>query len=112
MDKKIWFRDSDTSSKAESAAAADDIYLWVSSAPDSSYPMNKAYVRARSLLGLTRIRKNRDGKPGCVYESIVQTDCKLNSWTASLVSKYTPGGLLDWAVILREFAELKSKQAK
>lgn len=67
LDKKIWFRESDIDGNVEEDQ--NDIYLWITSAPDSFWPMNKKYVRADALIGLSRIARRKDG-PGCYYETI------------------------------------------
>ena len=110
LDKKIWFRESDTLLEGEELENSEynDYYMWVSSAPDQFYPLNNDYVRADALIGLTRFGKRRDGHPGCFYESIVQTDCKINSWSMSLIAPLMPRTLMDWGVTFRSF--LKEKE--
>ena len=82
IDKKIWFFESDTLVEGEKVKEGEenDIYLWVTSTPDSFWPIEKPIVRCDTLLGLTKICKRKDGLPGCTYLSMVQTDCKVNSW--------------------------------
>jgi len=75
--------------------------------------MTKSYVRADALIGVSRFGRRRDG-PGCYYETICQTDCKINSWTMKVVAPLMPKGMIDWGVALRSFmtkkeAELKDK---
>ena len=110
LDKKIWFREQDTLLAGQKLKDAEynDYYMWISSAPDSFYPLNNDLIRADALIGLTRFGKRRDGQPGCFYESIVQTDCKINSFTIFLVAPLMPISLMEWGVTLRAF--LKDKQ--
>jgi len=75
--------------------------------PDKFYEINKNYVRGHTLMGLNRFGKCKDGRPGCYFESIVQTDCKLNSWTMSLVGPLMPKGFLDWGNTVRSFLTKK-----
>ena len=67
LDKKIWFRDSDTGDAVEEGY--NDIYCWITSAPDSFWPIEKKIVRAQGIIGISRFGKRRDG-PGCFVESI------------------------------------------
>jgi len=82
LDKKIWFRESDTGDTFEEGY--NDIYLWITSAPDSFWPITKDIVRADGLIGITRFGKRRDG-PGCYYQTISQTDCKINGMVMKVV---------------------------
>jgi len=66
IDKKIWFKSSDVPGVTVDEGY-NDIYLWITSVPDSLFPKNKKFCRADSLLGITRFGRNRDGKPGCFY---------------------------------------------
>ena len=59
----------------------DDIYVWISAVADHFYPTNKKFTRGTTLIGLNRFGRCKDGRPGCFYETITQTDCKLDSWT-------------------------------
>ena len=94
LEKKIWFRESDTIRTIEEEqyykSGHNDIYVWISSVPDSFYPTNKKYVRADSILGINRFGKRRDGGPGCIFESISQNDCKINSFTMNIVKPLLP----------------------
>jgi len=111
LDKKIWFRESDTVEDPSTVKEEDnDYYMWISSAPDSFYASNKKYVRGITIVGMCRFGRRKDGQPGCYCQTIVQTDCKINSWTQSLITPIIPGGLIDWGVKFRAF--LNKKQAE
>lgn len=56
VEKKVWFRGVDPDSDPESQDN-ECIYLWTSSTPDELYPMNKAYIRGDTILGIARIGK-------------------------------------------------------
>ena len=43
--------------------------MWITNPPDDFWPKKKEFVRADTIIGITRIGKRRDG-PGCFYEAI------------------------------------------
>ena len=51
IDKKVFFRTSDIDPSVKETDK-DEIYIWVSSAPDNLYPCDSKYVRATSILGI------------------------------------------------------------
>ena len=107
IDKKIWFRESDTVQDPSKVKDEDnDFYMWISSAPESFYEMNKKFVRAEAIIGLCRFGKRKDG-PGCYCKTIMQADCKINSWTMSIITPLMPIGLMDWGVRFRAFLSKK-----
>jgi len=111
----MWFHESATlSGDQKLPKGQDDIYVWITYVDDSFCNLNKKYVRGYTLMGLNRFGKCKDGKPGCYYETIVQTDVKLNSWTSALVAPLMPKGFLEWGTTVRAYlskkqAELKNK---
>ena len=60
IDKRIIFDDTDS----------EDIYMYVTHAPDPLSPLNHNYVRANALLGINKISRRKDGKSGCVFQTI------------------------------------------
>lgn len=54
--------------------------MFVSSAPDELVPNNNKFLRGDTLIGINRIGKRKDGKPGCYFHCISQTDVKISSW--------------------------------
>ena len=108
IDKKIFFK----TSEVENVPVEDDeIYLWVTSAPDEVIPPNpKKYVRSDSLLGINRMGRRKDGKPGCYLHCIVQTDVKTPRWTHRLLAPIFPIQLTIWGSNFREFVNHKSME--
>jgi hypothetical protein len=107
IDKKIWFREEDTGDKYDENY--NDIYFWIADPPDGFWPLKKEYVRANTLIGITRIGKRRDG-PGCFYESIGQNDLHLNTMAMKVVGPLMPKGMVDWGTTLRKFLAKKQTE--
>ena len=63
IDKKIWF----TTSEAEGGPPHphDDVYIYVSAAPDELHPIDDRFCRGDTIFGYNKIGKRKDGKPGC-----------------------------------------------
>ena len=85
IDKKIYFKSTDN----------DDIYLWITSCPDELHPINN-YTRSDSLLGINRMGKRTDGKPGCYLHSIVQTDVKISPWFNNVLLPIVAKNMTEW----------------
>ena len=104
IDKKIYFRASDAE---EVDPMQDDIYLWVTSAPDELVPITSSYVRSDSLLGIQRMGRRKDGKPGCYLHCIVQTDVKTSAWTVKMLYPIAPTQLSQWGQTIRTYLNQK-----
>lgn len=53
IDKRFWFRLTDVVDDPSSIKEEDnDYFMWISSPPDSYYPMDNKYVRTCSLFGM------------------------------------------------------------
>ena len=83
--------------------------MWISNPPDDFWPIKKEYVRADTLIGITRIGKRRDG-PGCFFQAIGQTDNKLNKMAMKIVAPLMPKGMVDWGTTLRKFLTKKQTE--
>lgn len=78
VDKKLWFKTSQAEGTPPSVD--DEVYVFVSSAPDELYPVDSRYTRGDTLVGYNRIGKRKDGKPGCYLHCVSQTDVKISPW--------------------------------
>jgi len=56
-------------------------------------------------MGLNRIGKMRNGKPGCYFHAIVQTDVKANAWLVRQLLPIIPSNLTEWGLKFRAFVE-------
>ena len=69
IDKKMWFRVSECGIEVDETN--DDIYIWQTHVPDSFYELNKEYVRAHSLMNITRLGKSKAlNNKGLYFESM------------------------------------------
>ena len=71
IDKKLYFRKGDFLDLPEDDITRDDHYMWITSCPDEVFPPTDDCTRSDSLMGLNRIGKMRNGKPGCYLHVIV-----------------------------------------
>ena len=98
----------------------DDIFMWVTSAPDDLYPLSTKYVRSDSIVGIIRIgriatwpaamehlRKHEVdlSQGGCYMHYINQTDIKIGGWTQKLLIPIIPKNLMTWGQSLREYLQ-------
>jgi hypothetical protein len=100
VDKKVIFWTSDVDPSTED----NEIYMWVTAAPDEILPVDKAQcTRAYSVLGVQRIGRRKNGLPGCYLHAIVQTDVQVSYWTQKLLYPIMPRGVHDWSNKIRSY---------
>ena len=109
IDKKIYFRTSDVQPDVD--PQDDEIYMWVTSAPNELHPVDPSkFTRADTLLGIQRMGRRKDGKPGCYLHAISQTDVKVGYWTLKILYPIFPKQMSEWGVNFRAFLNKKTKQ--
>ena len=109
IDKKIWFTTSEASGTAVNEED-DEIYVYVTSAPNELYAIDDRYMRGDTLFGYNRIGRRKDGKPGCYIHCNSQTDVKINPWFNLVLQKIVAGQMTEWGINFRKYcAENKEK---
>ena len=57
------------------------------------------------MIGINKIGKHTDGKPGCYIHTIVQTDLKINSTIMKLILPILPRSSVTWGSNFRKFLD-------
>lgn len=100
----------------------DDLYMWVTDAPDSILPQNPNHVRINTYFGINKIGSMSKRPPasgpndpenrGVFLHVLTQTDVKAGKWMNKVLTNVAASSAVDFGANLRKYASANMEKLK